>query len=271
MRIIWQGMKVTLGFFVILGLLFSGGFMSVMLYAKITGQDVQTVMAIDAKPEETPPVPEPPQPIAAAVQERKSKVLLDAPVIAQKPELPSGCEVTSLAMLLQYKGIQIDKMTLYDQMPKDTTPIVWTKDGSSIQSWGHPNIGYVGDATGKSKGFGIYHKGLFPLLQQHVPSAIDLTGKSFDSYEQHVSEGRPVVVWTTIGFGMPTNWTDWNTSIGMIRTTFSEHAVLMVGYDETAVYVNDPWDGTKNLRIDKKQFIRVWEAMGKQGLSYSAD
>ncbi|MFD7521319.1 C39 family peptidase [Paenibacillus chitinolyticus] len=264
-------MKVTFGFFLILGLLFSGGFMSVMLYAKISGQDVQTVMAMDAKLEKQPP-PEPEQPPAAEqVQEQpKTKAMIDAPVIAQKPELPSGCEITSIAMMLHYKGIKLDKMQLYDEMPKDPTPIVWNKDGT-IASWGHPNIGYVGDGTGKSKGFGIYHKALFPLLKSYIPSAVDLTGESFDVYEKQIANGRPVVVWTTIGFTMPTRWSEWNTSIGPIRATFSEHAVLMVGYDETSVYVNDPWTGSKNVRLDKKLFIDIWEAMGKQGLSYTAD
>lgn len=42
----------------------------------------------------------------------KKEILLDAPIIKQFPELPRGCEVTSLAMFLQYYQVKTDKMEL---------------------------------------------------------------------------------------------------------------------------------------------------------------
>jgi len=44
--------------------------------------------------------------------------------------------------------------------------------------------------------------------------------------------------------------------------------VLLVGYDEQYVYVNDPYTGKANLPIEKDRFIQTWEAMGKQAISY---
>lgn len=46
------------------------------------------------------------------------KILLDVPVLLQFPELPRGCEVTSLAMMLNYAGIQVDKLTLATKVNK---------------------------------------------------------------------------------------------------------------------------------------------------------
>ena len=37
---------------------------------------------------------------------------LDVPIISQYPELPTGCEITSLTILLNYLGYNIDKTTL---------------------------------------------------------------------------------------------------------------------------------------------------------------
>jgi len=194
--------------------------------------------------------------------------MLNAPAISQYPELPSGCEITTLTMLLQFYGIKKNKMELLPEMKYDTTP-VQLDNNKKIVYWGNPNVGFVGDIKGYSKGFGIYHTALIKLLKKYVPTAVDLTGKPFEVLEDKVAEGIPVEVWTTIKYQESVEWIEWDTSIGPIRTTFFEHAVLLVGYDKDNVYVNDPLTGLSHVKINKALFIRTWELMEKQAISYS--
>lgn len=194
--------------------------------------------------------------------------MLDAPVYSQYPELYNGCEVTSLAMLLNYYGIEKSKLELALEVEKDPTPVQLAADGS-IRYWGNPNTGFVGDVTGKSMGFGIFHGPLLKLMEQYIPSGVDLTGASFQLIEQQVASGFPVVVWTTNDFAEPQSWIVWDTPLGPIQTTMKEHAVLVVGYDEDHVYVNDPMTGKAKTRVEKERFIKAWEAMGKQAISYT--
>ncbi|GAA3407203.1 C39 family peptidase [Paenibacillus hodogayensis] len=260
--------KYLFTIFLILGLLFSSGVFSVLLYAKMTGKEFlgespasSVVLAEgagggagEAKP---PPVVKPKPPSA----------MLDAPIVRQLPELPPGCEIVSLTMLLNYYGINKTKMEMVKEMVKDPTPARW--ENGAIAYWGNPSTGYVGDVTGKTRGFGIYHSGLFPTLKDNIPSAIDLTQKEFDLIERQIAEGFPVVIWTTIDYNVPKKWVTWDTPIGPIETTFMEHAVLLVGYDEQNVYVNDPLSGKKGQKINKEQFLATWDALGKQALSYN--
>lgn len=264
MRVLWKGIQVTIGFFLIGGLIFASGVFGVLLYAKITGQDWfadDASIAYAEKAAETvnQPVQAPPP---------ASSVLLDAPVIRQYPELPRGCEVTSLTMLLQFLGIDKNKLDLAAEMKRDPTPLRLNSNGS-IAYWGNPNSGFVGEVTGAGKGFGIYHSALFELMRQYVPTAKDYTREPFEKLEQQLREGIPSVVWTTINYKVPDKWVVWDTPIGPIQTTFMEHAVLLVGFDEQNVYVNDPLSSKSKIKIDKTQFIETWEAMGSQALTYT--
>lgn len=269
----------------IAALMFTSAVFTVLVYGRITGTidlglrgpvyaeaRVNSAVSAASRDAESDAVASPPanKPSAGAhPPEGKlaEEALLEAPLLNQYPELPRGCEVTSLAMLLQYKGLNVDKLELAEEMPRDDTPIDWNPDGT-IRYWGNPNTGFVGDITLKSKGFGIYHLALYDLLKKHVPSAVDLTGQGFDRILRQVAKGVPVLVWTTVQFDEPTSWVEWDSPDGPVRTTYQEHAVLLVGYGKDYVVVNDPLKGA-TVRANRGDFEESWEALGKQALSYT--
>ncbi|GIP39761.1 hypothetical protein J31TS4_30410 [Paenibacillus sp. J31TS4] len=266
--------KYTIGLVVLAVLVLSSSFLGVLLYGRISGQDWVPAFAVVGGSRHqldsslVLPAPAAPAPTPAPTPEpRKTEARLSAPAISQMPELRSGCELTSLTMLLQFAGIQKGKMELVPELTRDTTPIRWKADGT-VAYWGHPNVGYVGDITGRNKGFGVYHKPLLAMLETYLPNGLDLTGQPFEVLEDHVASGIPVVAWTTINFKTSVQWMTWETPSGPVTTTFSEHAVLLVGFDDQYVYVNDPLTGQADVRVEKDRFLTTWEMMGKQAITY---
>ncbi|WP_412095982.1 C39 family peptidase [Bacillus sp. PS06] len=199
----------------------------------------------------------------------KKSVLIDAPVIKQFPELPRGCEVTSLAMLLQHAGVKIDKMTLAKEVKKDPTP--YKKENGKIY-FGNPNFGFVGDMYSfNNPGFGVYHRPIAVLANVYLPDRIiDLTGKDFEEVQKHLSDEKPVWVITNVHYKeLPSSlFQTWHTNDGVIDITYKEHSVLITGYDEHYIYFNDPQKGTKNKKAPKDDFIKSWVQMGRQAITY---
>jgi uncharacterized protein YvpB len=195
--------------------------------------------------------------------------ILDVPIISQLPELPRGCEVTSLAMLLQFKGIEIDKMELAKQIRKDTTPYQ-VKEGKVY--FGHPNEGFVGDMYNLDEpGLGVYHKPIMELAEKFLPNqVVDLTGSDFSELERSLSKGLPV--WVIINSRykeLPSEeFRVWDTPKGKVTITYREHSVVMTGYDREYIYFNDPLTGEKNKKTSKQNFIDAWVQMGKQAISF---
>lgn len=197
------------------------------------------------------------------------KIILDVPLIKQKPELKYGCEVTSLAMVLQYAGVHVNKMTLAKQIKKDVDPKVHNKRGDII-SWGNPADGFVGDMTGKTSGYAVYDEPITELMEKYLPErAINLTGHSFDELLKYVTNKRPVVVWTTGDYRLPDRWESWKHGGQTIRTPLDLHAVVLVGFDKHFVYINDPLSGKKAHKVAKHQFIDSWIALRKRAVSYN--
>jgi uncharacterized protein YvpB len=200
---------------------------------------------------------------------RPPSVLLYAPLISQMPELPRGCEVTSLAMLLQYKGISVNKMTLANEVKKDPTP--YRRSGSTVY-FGNPHFGFVGSMTSfRLPGFGVFHEPVYELANRYLNgNALDITGSSFDTVLQHVGQQKPVWVINTSTFDfVPSHyWQTWQTPHGPVNITYKEHSVLITGYDNQYIYFNDPLANIKNRKVNIAAFIRGWEQYGRQAITY---
>jgi uncharacterized protein YvpB len=199
----------------------------------------------------------------------KESVLLDIPVILQLPELPRGCEVTSLAMLLQHAGVNVGKMELAEGIERDST-LFQMKGGQVF--FGHPNVGFVGDMYNiDNPGYGVYHKPVKELADRYLPNrVVDLTGSEFNKVEESLSNGFPV--WIIINSWYtevpPEQFRTWNTPAGEVQITYREHSVLITGYDEEYVYVNDPLTGEKDKKVPKRDFVKAWVQMGSQAITY---
>jgi uncharacterized protein YvpB len=201
--------------------------------------------------------------------EIKPSVQLDVPVINQLPELPRGCEVTSLAMLLHYAGVQVDKLTLAKQIKKDPTPFS-IKDGKV--HFGNPQNGFVGDIYSYSNpGLGVYHEPIKELAEKYLGNrVIDLTGSEFETLQNYLSKGVPVWVITNTKYEkLPeSEFEEWETPTGRIKITYHEHSVLITGFDDEYIYFNDPLTGEKNKKVPKLSFIEAWVQMGRQAITY---
>ncbi|WP_041580348.1 C39 family peptidase [Bacillus sp. 1NLA3E] len=196
------------------------------------------------------------------------KFLLDVPLIKQNPELKYGCEVTSLTMMLQFAGVNTNKMELFSKIKKDPDAIQRSRSGDIIR-WGNPNDGFVGDMTGKTAGYAVFDQPMEDLVNDYLPDrAVNLTNQSFDEVLKHVAHGYPVVVWTTGDFRLPDRPESWLHGNQIIHTPLDLHAVVLVGFDEKFVYINDPLAGKKQHAVDKQQFHTSWLALKSRAISY---
>ncbi len=215
---------------------------------------------------------------SASAQAMPSHFLIHVPAKNQYPQLPNGCEVTSLAMLMTAVGHPESKMTLAREMPKDPTKLVLTSTTTAkgtvvhhVVYWGNPNVGFVGDVYQAGEGYGIYHGPMYHFLNHLLPGrAEDLTGSPFSRILHHVSEGIPVELWTTTTFAPTNDWVTWESPEGLVRATPFEHAVLLVGYSPGYLYVNNPLNGQAAEKIPEAPFLQSWIQLGRQAITVKA-
>jgi uncharacterized protein YvpB len=185
---------------------------------------------------------------------------LNVPLYMQmsSPQLYNGCEVTSLAMVLNYNGYHVTKNELAARI--HTVPLHYQNG-----DYGNPNVGFVGDMQ-DGPGLGVYHRPILELARKYAgKKAEDLTGVPFSRVLEQIDLGRPVWVITTSTFAPVNDFKSWKTPQGIIHISFSEHSVVITGYDQKHIYINNPY-GMKNQKVDRANFIKAWEQMGKQAI-----
>lgn len=154
--------------------------------------------------------------------------------VSQRPELPTGCEITSWTMMANYAGVDIEKTEAADEMPTSSDP----------------NQGFVGSPYSSEGGsLVIFPRGLEDMTEKYFGSYENMTGCSYEDIEEKLRKKRLVIVWVTRLDG------------------FGSHTVALTGYDEKSFYYNDPWTGTEET-ISREYFETIWGENEHMAMSY---
>ena len=191
----------------------------------------------------------------------KQEQKLNVPLENQMPDLPNGCEVTSLSMLMNYYGIKVSKNELADTIQHVDS----FTDGGKYS--GNPHQGFVGHMTIANAGWCVYNEPLYNVARKYTSHIENITGSDFLSLLKLVSTGHPVMIITTTTFNKVNNMQTWDTNTGKVNVTPSSHACVITGYSKPkkVVYVNNPY-GYKNQPVNWKNLQASYNQQGRQAL-----
>ncbi|KEK15524.1 C39 family peptidase [Limosilactobacillus reuteri] len=156
----------------------------------------------------------------------------DAEVISQLPELPTGCEITAVTMMLRYAGYDVNKVQLANIMPRSN----------------NGDYGFVGNPFSPS-GWWIFPTGIAPVVDRFVGHHEIMTGASMQRIQDKLKQGHLVVAWVANING------------------FVNHALALTGYDASRLFYNNPWTGRKES-MTYGEFYQHWNADKQRAISY---
>ncbi len=191
----------------------------------------------------------------------KQEQKLNVPLENQMPDLPNGCEVTSLSMLMNYYGIKVSK----NELAETIQHVDSFTDGGKYR--GNPHQGFVGHMTIANAGWCVYNEPLYNVARKYTSHIENITGSDFLSLIKLVSNGHPVMIITTTTFNKVNNMQTWDTNTGKVNVTPSSHACVITGYSKPkkVVYVNNPY-GYKNQPVNWKNLQASYNQQGRQAL-----
>ena len=156
----------------------------------------------------------------------------NAEVICQNPELPTGCEMTAVTMMLRYAGVNINKFQVADETPRSS----------------NGDNGFVGNPYSVT-GWWVFPTGIAPVVQHHLGTNQVMTGASLAAIQEKLNIGHLVVVWVANMNG------------------FVNHAITLTGYNASGFFYNNPWTGRKEA-MSYGEFYGHWNADAQRALSY---
>ncbi len=198
---------------------------------------------------------------------------LDVKNILQTPELPNGCEVTSLAIVLNYLGFNADKVSLSDNLLAKKVP--YTDANPAKENAGNPR-----DAV---KSYGCWAPVIRDTAVKYLSNIVstgssakydprDLTGTHPRELYRLVSLGIPVIVWVTNPIDdAPYLMNSWTAKDGaLINWKHPSHTVVLTGYDLSGktVTLSDPLQGT--VKVSAEIFETRYAQMGSQAVAILA-
>lgn len=198
-------------------------------------------------------------------------ILEDVPLYSQEGIAPTGCELVSAMMVLEYYGAPYELEEIVDAVP-----CVWPEVIDGYVYAPHPERAFIGSPWTESS-YGCYAPVVTDMLNKLLPEdcvAYETTGTELATLASvYIPQGKPVLVWETISMlehfdwggwylldedGNPTDeWYDWQAN---------EHCMVLVGYDESSYYFNDPYGSHGFIAYDKWLAEERFNSMGQYSI-----
>ena len=191
----------------------------------------------------------------------KPYMLIPVANVSQLPELPTGCEITSLTTVLNYLGYDVDK----EYMAENYLDKLSDLDGSFFDYF----IGSPWDDSG----WGCFAPAITTSANNYLTDcdspyrASNISNSSVKSLLREVAAGNPVIVWVSTSFSSRTVYSDITLNDSSIFAwPNNEHCVVLIGYnlDENTVTISDPMYGI--VEHDIKEFIARYREFYKQAV-----
>lgn len=193
----------------------------------------------------------------------------DFPLVIQNPELPTGCEITALTMVLNHYGFEADKIEMAGRyLPKTNAGIYYGEDG--LRYGNDMENFFIGDpfaTSGVICGIGALETAAEGYLQNHgsTLNPYDITGETPEELYARVAAGQPVLVLVTIymadrreaqgWYTQEGNWVDWSRN---------DHGAVLIGYTESGVTIADPISGI--VEYPREDFENVYRSRGQRAM-----
>lgn len=198
---------------------------------------------------------------AVAISVSKSEnVELPVSYLCQYPELPTGCEITSLTTVLNYLGYPVSKETMADEyLPKCET----TTGDYFNYFLGNPRDEYA---------FGCFASPIVKAANAYLEDqdsqlkAYNYSGYAFDTLLNEINAGSPIILWSTVNLEMPYVTFEWNVDGKSVEWLAPEHCVVLIGYDlnTKSVTISDPEKGI--IQCSMPVIETLYEKMSRQAV-----
>lgn len=188
-----------------------------------------------------------------------SHIIKNVPYIDQTANWPTGCESVSTVMLLQYLGLDISMETFVTYLPK--YPLIQKND---FLIGADPNEYFIGSPDDPHS-FGCYAPVIVDTVNRIFKEwnqpylAVNLSGQTTEELlETYISQDMPVIYWTTIDLKESYIGPTWQIKEKGSPFTWrsNEHCMLLTGYDETYLYLHDPWMNHGQIGYDRDLVIK---------------
>lgn len=204
--------------------------------------------------------------IDSAFMDRK-EVNMPVSTIMQNPELPNGCEITSLTAVLNYYGYDVSKTEMSDRyLPKEK---FITKNNKMYGP--SPYKAYAGEPR-DSGGYFAYAPPIVEAANKYFQTigednqAIDISGSSRDVIMGLVEKEIPVIIWVTLDLSEPKVNRSWyfNDTKEYFPAPSNLHVVVLDGYFDDKVRAMNPLKGQVTYNADA--FFDSYQALGSHAL-----